>query len=168
MDTEESKKDYKKFAYHEAGHAIVAEHYRIDWEKVTIEYDVTTSNDGSIFVEEGIELTEDEIHNRITFLMAGVISVCYIGGYDEDIAFLTIADDLRHMNKYVELLPKRNSTEDLDSSYWRSEGQKEAKRILLGNKQEVEMLVEMLLEKRTMTREEFLTARKKTKNTMLL
>lgn len=152
-------KDNKRAAYHEAGHAIVAEQYGLTLKIISIEL----SEDGLThgYVDGPADSLE---HKRENLLMAAAF---YMAGRVAEIEFYNsekadpsgqVADalvsslqDMKDLNEFCSLFAGEDGEE------WQLKGSKEAMRILFqdDNIKKLEFLNEMLLDKKTVSYEDY-------------
>ena len=150
-------KDYRKDAYHEAGHAILADYFGLNWQEISIERSEDGTKDGHILADD-FENKEENCLKCAAYLMAGLESAILFSGCDAGDAFAGASEDFKKLNEFCNQFPRENEEElvEVDDT-WVMKGQIEAARILRldNNKQKVEKLVEILIEKKTITRAEY-------------
>ena len=151
--------DYKRAAYHEAGHAVIAENFGLTWNEICIGHSDDNINNG--YIEgpaDNIECKQENILIAATFYMAGrTAEIEFYHDKKEDVlneimdAFGSSSQDVKDFNDFYFQL-KKESKEPLlgDSDDWRRKGSIEALKILSqkDNKHKFEVLVEMLLKKK--------------------
>ena len=151
--------DYKRAAYHEAGHAVIAEYFGLPWNEICIGHSDDNINNG--YIEgpaENIECKRENILIAATFYMAGrTAETEFYHDKKEEVsdeimdALASSSQDVKDFNKFYCQLEKESEEPLLgDCDDWQIKGSKEAVKILYqkDNKHKFEVLVEILLKKK--------------------